>query len=232
MGVGRVDCRSDDSRRRPRGHEPRHPHPGRPLRPRQRRLAGHRRDPRRPLLVGPVRDARRHRRGARARDHRGLRRRRGRRADEAQKIGDLFASFMDEDRVEELGHTPILPAARADRRPHRPRASWPPSSAPSSAVAAAASSARTSTPTTATPTATSSTSLQGGIGLPDESYYREEKFAEIREKYLAYLDPHPRRWPSAPTPRARPAAWSRWRPGWPRATGSGPRPATSSRPTT
>ena len=29
--------------------------------------------------------------------------------------------------------------------------------------------------------------LQGGIGLPDESYYREEKFAEIREKYLAYL---------------------------------------------
>ncbi|MEU6678621.1 M13-type metalloendopeptidase [Streptomyces sp. NPDC046853] len=29
--------------------------------------------------------------------------------------------------------------------------------------------------------------LQGGLGLPDESYYREEKFAEIREKYLGYL---------------------------------------------
>ena len=29
--------------------------------------------------------------------------------------------------------------------------------------------------------------LQGGIGLPDESYYREEKFAEIREKYVSYL---------------------------------------------
>ncbi|MEW2393798.1 M13-type metalloendopeptidase [Streptomyces venezuelae] len=29
--------------------------------------------------------------------------------------------------------------------------------------------------------------LQGGLGLPDESYYREEKFAEIREKYVAYL---------------------------------------------
>ncbi len=29
--------------------------------------------------------------------------------------------------------------------------------------------------------------LQGGIGLPDETYYREEKFAEIRQKYLAYL---------------------------------------------
>ncbi|MBL7495600.1 peptidase M13 [Frankia sp. CNm7] len=29
--------------------------------------------------------------------------------------------------------------------------------------------------------------LQGGLGLPDESYYREEKFAEIRAKYVAYL---------------------------------------------
>ncbi len=30
--------------------------------------------------------------------------------------------------------------------------------------------------------------LQGGIGLPDETYYREDKFAEIREKYVAYLE--------------------------------------------
>ncbi|WP_369216883.1 M13 family metallopeptidase [Streptomyces flavofungini] len=29
--------------------------------------------------------------------------------------------------------------------------------------------------------------LQGGLGLPDESYYREEKFAEVREKYVAHL---------------------------------------------
>ncbi|MEU7576486.1 M13-type metalloendopeptidase [Streptomyces sp. NPDC041068] len=29
--------------------------------------------------------------------------------------------------------------------------------------------------------------LQGGLGLPDESYYREEKFAEVREKYVGYL---------------------------------------------
>jgi len=28
---------------------------------------------------------------------------------------------------------------------------------------------------------------QGGLGLPDESYYREDKFAEIRDKYVAYL---------------------------------------------
>ncbi|MGI8645606.1 MAG: M13 family metallopeptidase [Nocardioides sp.] len=29
--------------------------------------------------------------------------------------------------------------------------------------------------------------VQGGLGLPDETYYREDKFAEIREKYVAYL---------------------------------------------
>ncbi|KPM52384.1 peptidase M13 [Frankia sp. CcI49] len=28
---------------------------------------------------------------------------------------------------------------------------------------------------------------QGGLGLPDESYYRDDRFAEIREKYAAYL---------------------------------------------
>ncbi|MEU6660066.1 M13-type metalloendopeptidase [Streptomyces sp. NPDC046821] len=29
--------------------------------------------------------------------------------------------------------------------------------------------------------------VQGGLGLPDESYYREDKFAEVRDKYLTYL---------------------------------------------
>jgi endothelin-converting enzyme/putative endopeptidase len=29
--------------------------------------------------------------------------------------------------------------------------------------------------------------IQGGTGLPDESYYRDEKFADIREKYVAFL---------------------------------------------
>lgn len=29
--------------------------------------------------------------------------------------------------------------------------------------------------------------MQGGLGLPDESYYREEQFAEIREQYRAHI---------------------------------------------
>ena len=28
---------------------------------------------------------------------------------------------------------------------------------------------------------------QGGLGLPDESYYRDEKFADVRAKYVAYV---------------------------------------------
>lgn len=30
--------------------------------------------------------------------------------------------------------------------------------------------------------------MQGGIGLPDESYYREEQFAGIREQYVAHIE--------------------------------------------
>src|SRR3954449_7922497 len=29
---------------------------------------------------------------------------------------------------------------------------------------------------------------QGGLGLPDESYYHDEKFADVREKYVDYLE--------------------------------------------
>ena len=29
---------------------------------------------------------------------------------------------------------------------------------------------------------------QGGIGLPDESYYREDKYADVREKYVGHIE--------------------------------------------
>ena len=75
--------------------------------------------------------------------------------------------------------------------------------------------------------------VQGGLGLPDESYYRDEKFAEIREKYVAYLDPHASRWSSSADPAGRRRDRDGRRdPAGRRATGSAPRPATSRRPTT
>ena len=107
-------------------------------------------------------------------------------AEEARKIGDLFASFMDEERVEQLGHTPILPLLEQidglqevsqlgaflgffERR-----------GGGGLFGSFVDSDDRNSERYIVNV-------LQGGIGLPDESYYREEKFAEIREKYLAYL---------------------------------------------
>ena len=74
--------------------------------------------------------------------------------------------------------------------------------------------------------------VQGGIGLPDESYYREEKFAEIREKYVAYLEPHPHPGRATRPRRHRGPGAGAGDPASPRATGSAPTPATSSRPTT
>ena len=69
----RVGAR-EDPRRRPRGHEPRHPPPGRPVRPRQRPLAGRDRDPGRPVELGAFVAAGRRRRAAGPRHHRRARR--------------------------------------------------------------------------------------------------------------------------------------------------------------
>ncbi len=107
--------------------------------------------------------------------------------DEARKIGDLFASFMDEERVEELGHTPIEPLLeKVDGL-----------TAVSELGGFLGDFERRGggglfTSYVDTDSKNSDryivNVLQGGIGLPDESYYREQKFAEIREKYLAYLE--------------------------------------------
>ena len=79
------------------------------------------------------------------------------------------------------------------------RTSWPPStprtrrrarrgaSALCSAPAWAAAPATTSTPTPRTPAATWCTCSQSGIGLPDESYYREEQHAEILAAYPKHI---------------------------------------------
>ena len=108
------------------------------------------------------------------------------RRDEARKIGDLFASFMDEERVEGLGHTPILPLLEqidglTDLR--------------SLATFLGEFERRGGGGLFGSFVDTDDRAsdryivnvLQGGIGLPDETYYREDKFAEIRAKYHAYL---------------------------------------------
>ncbi len=107
-------------------------------------------------------------------------------ADEARKIGDLFGSFMDEERVEQLGHTPILPlleriAALSEVSQLGGFLGYFERRGGGGLFGSYVDSDDRNSERYVVNV------LQGGIGLPDESYYREEKFAEIREKYLAYL---------------------------------------------
>ncbi|MFI7011876.1 M13 family metallopeptidase [Streptomyces sp. NPDC050145] len=105
---------------------------------------------------------------------------------EARKIADLYASFMDEERADALGLDPVRPLLDEVAR--------------IGDVAQLASFLGRFERTGGSGLfgAYIDTDdrdsdrylfnlLQGGLGLPDESYYRDEKFAETREKYEAYL---------------------------------------------
>ena len=105
---------------------------------------------------------------------------------EAKKVGDLFASFMDEERIEELGIKPIAEdLAKVDSITDK---------AGLIRLIAEIQKAGVGGPfglfvdTDAKKSDQYIVSLsQGGIGLPDESYYREEKHKGIRDAYLAHI---------------------------------------------
>lgn len=107
-------------------------------------------------------------------------------ATEADKIAALYASFMDVDRVDALGAQPIaadleraLGAASIDEL-----------------VRLVAAFERQGGSgfygmyidnDPGDPARYIVFIMQGGLGLPDESYYREESFAEIRDQYRAHI---------------------------------------------
>jgi len=105
---------------------------------------------------------------------------------DARKAGDLFASFMDEAAIEARGPAPLEPLlADVDAI-----------DGVESLLAAVGRLERAGGPgflrlyvdnDPGDPERYVLNVLQGGIGLPDESYYREEKFAEIRTKYIAFI---------------------------------------------
>jgi endothelin-converting enzyme/putative endopeptidase len=105
----------------------------------------------------------------------------------AQKIGDLYASFMDEARAEELGAAPIREAlaAVAAITDLTGFASYLGEHERSGGYGLFASYVDTDD-------RDSDRYLvkvaQGGLGLPDESYYTDDKFAELREQYRAHLE--------------------------------------------
>ncbi len=103
-----------------------------------------------------------------------------------EKIGDLYASFMDEERIEKLGLTPIEDALRAAAEV-----------ADVSALARFIGELERGGGSglfgsyVDTDDRNSDRYLvnvtQGGLGLPDESYYRDDKFADIRTAYVGHL---------------------------------------------
>jgi endothelin-converting enzyme/putative endopeptidase len=106
--------------------------------------------------------------------------------DDAMRIACLYASFMDEEAVEALGTTPIQPLLDAveSLRDVRDLA----------AFLGEFEQVGGSGPFAVYVDVDAKDSdrclvnlAQGGLGLPDESYYHDEKFAEVREKYVDFL---------------------------------------------
>jgi putative endopeptidase len=105
---------------------------------------------------------------------------------EERKFGDVYASFMDEQRIEQLGARPLKPLLdEVDAI-----------ATPAALLATAGRFERRGTGgffqlfidnDPGDPERYLVFFEQAGLGLPDESYYREEKFAEIRTKYVDYL---------------------------------------------
>jgi putative endopeptidase len=106
---------------------------------------------------------------------------------DARKIGDLFASFMDEDRVNDLGTTPIqgLLESVDSLGDLRDLAAFLGEFERRGGGGLFGSFVDTDDRNSDRYLVNI---VQGGIGLPDESYYREEKFAEIRAKYVDYME--------------------------------------------
>ncbi|MRG59844.1 peptidase M13 [Agromyces sp. CFH 90414] len=106
---------------------------------------------------------------------------------EARKVGDLYASFMDEERAEMLGATPIAPQLlEASLVRSVPQLLETIGRLERQNVAGFVQLFVDNDP--GDPERYLVFVEQGGIGLPDESYFREERFAAIRDAYLAHLE--------------------------------------------
>jgi putative endopeptidase len=105
---------------------------------------------------------------------------------EERKFGDVYASFMDEDRIESLGVTPIeSQLALASDVSSIPELLATVGRLERHGLSGFYQLFVDNDP--GNPERYLVFVEQSGISLPDESYYREEKFASVREAYLAHL---------------------------------------------
>ncbi|WP_345762920.1 M13 family metallopeptidase [Diaminobutyricibacter sp. McL0608] len=105
---------------------------------------------------------------------------------EERKFGDVYASFMDEDRIEKLGVTPVeSQLALASDVSSIPELLSTIGRLERHGLSGFYQLFVDNDP--GNPERYLVFVEQAGISLPDESYYRDEKFASIREAYLAHL---------------------------------------------
>ncbi|WP_454084969.1 M13 family metallopeptidase [Georgenia sp. Marseille-Q6866] len=105
---------------------------------------------------------------------------------EAKQVGDLFASFMAEERIEALGTGPLQPdlelfTAARDKESLARAMGTLASTGVGGAVALFVDTDFND------PDSYRVFLWQSGLGLPDESYYREDAHAETRAAYLAHV---------------------------------------------
>lgn len=106
--------------------------------------------------------------------------------DEQRKIGDLFASFMDTERIEALGAEPLADdLARVDAVTSVP--GLVETLGTLERAGAGSVVGLYIAPDRGHPDRYVMHVLQGGLGLPDESYYSGDDFAEIRTAYGRHL---------------------------------------------
>ncbi|HET9303902.1 MAG TPA: M13 family metallopeptidase N-terminal domain-containing protein, partial [Propionibacteriaceae bacterium] len=106
-------------------------------------------------------------------------------SDEA-RIADLYASFMDEEAVETAGSSPILPLLVAvDSVQTMPDLIRMVGGFARKAVPGLVALQAESDP--GDPNRYVMFAGQGGLGLPDEEYYRLDNYAEIRAQYQAHV---------------------------------------------
>ena len=106
---------------------------------------------------------------------------------EARKFGDLYRSFMDEERIEQLGFGAIAAdVAAVEGITDIPSFVAVLGRLERQGVGGFLQAFVDNDP--GDPERYLVFLEQGGIGLPDESYFREEKFADIRTAYLAHLE--------------------------------------------
>jgi putative endopeptidase len=106
---------------------------------------------------------------------------------EQRKIGDLYASFMNEARAEELEATPIeADLASVDHVTSIPALLGTLGRLERAGISGAFQLYVDNDP--GNPERYLVFVEQGGLGLPDESYYREETFASVREAYATFIE--------------------------------------------